>query len=76
LAGLDIPIQETAVPASAVLVADEIFLTSSLREIAPVTVVDGRPVGAGTVGAFTVRVRAAFNQLVAAEVADGLAGPT
>jgi branched-subunit amino acid aminotransferase/4-amino-4-deoxychorismate lyase len=48
------------------------FLTNSLREIAPVTAVDGRPVGTGAVGPVTARVRAAFTQLVAAEVADGL----
>jgi branched-chain amino acid aminotransferase len=72
LAGLDLPVEETAVPASAVLVADEMFLTNSLREIAPVTAVDGRPVGTGAVGPVTARVHAAFTQLVAAEVADGL----
>jgi branched-chain amino acid aminotransferase len=73
LAGLDMPIEETPVPAGAVLVADEMFLTSSLREIAPVTGVDGRPVGTGTVGPITDRVRAAFQQLVGAEVADSQA---
>lgn len=72
LAALDLPLEETAVPASAVLVADEMFLTSSLREIAPVTVVDGRPVGSGVVGPVTARVRSAFAQVVAAEVADSL----
>jgi branched-chain amino acid aminotransferase len=36
--------------------ADEAFITSTTRELSPVTSVDGRPVGAGQVGAITKRL--------------------
>jgi branched-chain amino acid aminotransferase len=73
LAQLDIPVEESPIPASAIAAADEIFLTSSLREIAPVTAVDGRPVGTGAVGPLTVRATESYRQLVVEEVADGRA---
>ena len=36
--------------------ADEAFLTSTTRELSPVTSIDGRPVGTGTVGAIARRL--------------------
>jgi branched-chain amino acid aminotransferase len=33
--------------------ADEAFITSTTRELSPVTRIDGKPVGTGTVGAIT-----------------------
>jgi branched-subunit amino acid aminotransferase/4-amino-4-deoxychorismate lyase len=47
------------------------FLTNSLREIAPVSTVDDRAIGSGAIGPLTVRVQQAYRQLVADEVADG-----
>jgi branched-chain amino acid aminotransferase len=38
--------------------ADEVFLASSVAGILPVTAVDGRPVGDGKPGAWTMRLRA------------------
>lgn len=40
--------------------ADEVFLTSSIREVAPVVRVDGRPVGDGRPGPITKRLHGAF----------------
>jgi branched-chain amino acid aminotransferase len=40
--------------------ADEVFITSTLREVIGVTAVDGRMIGAGVVGPETRRVHAAF----------------
>jgi branched-chain amino acid aminotransferase len=40
--------------------ADELFLTSTAREVLPVTALDGRPVGSGRVGPVTTRVHALF----------------
>lgn len=74
LADFDIPVEETPIPASAIDAADELFLTSSIRGVAPVTRVDDRPVGTGTVGPITQRIVAAYDALVATEVADYLAG--
>ncbi len=45
-----VPCRETAIPAERLASADEIWLTSSVREVLPVTTLDGRPVGAGYPG--------------------------
>ena len=44
--------------------ADEIFITSSAREILPVTRLGDRPVGSGRPGAVTHRLHAAFRERV------------
>ncbi len=48
--------------------ADEVFLTSSLRELVPVVAVEGRPVGSGTPGPVWRRLLEAFRSRVRAEV--------
>jgi branched-chain amino acid aminotransferase len=40
--------------------AEEAFITSSLREIAPLRAIDGRPVGSGLPGPITLRLLGAF----------------
>ena len=50
-----------------VYTADECFLTGTGAEIMPVTEVDGRSIGDGTVGPITQRLRAAFDALVRGE---------
>jgi len=42
--------------------ADEAFLTSTTRELAPVRAIDGRPVGSGQPGPTTLRLLAAFRE--------------
>jgi branched-chain amino acid aminotransferase len=44
--------------------ADEMFLTSSIKEIVPVISVDGAPVGDGVRGPVTTRLQARFQQAV------------
>jgi branched-chain amino acid aminotransferase len=50
-----------------VYTADECFLTGTGAEIMPVTEVDGRRIGDGTVGPITRRLRTAFDALVRGE---------
>jgi branched-chain amino acid aminotransferase len=46
--------------------ADELFISSTLREIVPVVRLDGRPIGGGRPGPVTRRLHAAFQRHVAA----------
>jgi len=56
-------VEEGTYPLGRLLRADEVFLTSSVREVAPVVAVDGRAVGGGSpgpaAGALQRRLRAA-----------------
>ena len=47
--------------------SDEAFLTSSVRGVMPVTLVDGRPLGDGKPGALTRRLMLLYRQLVEAQ---------
>jgi branched-chain amino acid aminotransferase len=64
---LSIPCEEVALPVDALARADEAFLTSTVREVQPVTTVDGRPLPAAP-GPVTRRLRAAFRDLVARDL--------
>ena len=55
------------------IAADEAFLTSSLRGIAPLVSLAGTPIGSGTPGAQTRRIAAAYAEHVAEQCMD--AGP-
>ncbi len=50
------------VPVEALRQADEIFATSTAGGVMPVTLLDGRPVGDGTPGPVTMRLRRAYWQ--------------
>lgn len=45
-----IPVQERVVTLDELFAADEVWLTSSSKDIAPVILIDGQPVGDGSVG--------------------------
>jgi len=66
-AELSIEAAERIVERSDLSDADEVFLTSSLREIAPVRMIDGRPVGANAPGPITTRIAAAYAALIVRE---------
>ncbi|HEY6099329.1 MAG TPA: aminotransferase class IV [Anaeromyxobacter sp.] len=68
--GLGISAEETPLRAQDLEGADEVFLTSTIREIVPVVRLGDRPVGAGRPGAATSRVHLAFRKL-----ASGAVGP-
>ena len=54
--GAGLPCEEATIPESALEKADEIWLSSSTKEIMPVTVLNGNPVGAGVPGPLWERV--------------------
>lgn len=57
-----IPVREETFGLAQLLAADEVFLSSTLKEAAPVTSIDGRPVGSGRPGPVTGRLLAAFRR--------------
>lgn len=58
--GLALPVREEPVAVKDLLAADEVFITSTLKEVLPVATIDGRPVGAGRPGPVTLRLLAAI----------------
>jgi branched-chain amino acid aminotransferase len=57
---LGIPTREGALRVSDLLAADEAFVTSSLKEVAPIRTIDGDPVGTGQPGPITLRLLADY----------------
>jgi branched-chain amino acid aminotransferase len=63
-ARLGIPIQERTIVAEDLYTANEVFITSSIRELLPAVVIDGRKIGAGVPGEVTRRLHRAFRDRV------------
>lgn len=57
------PIQETELGLFDLYTADEVFVTGTAAEVAPVTKVDGRIIGTGKPGPITKELMAAFKEL-------------
>ncbi len=64
----DIEAVEGEIPPSDLLRTDEVFITTSVREVVPVVTVDGRPVGLGKPGEVTKRLMTAYKELVRREL--------
>jgi branched-chain amino acid aminotransferase len=62
-AGARLPVEVRDLSLTEVYRADEMFCTGTLGELAPVTRVDGRPIGAGTPGPVTARLAALYREL-------------
>lgn len=58
----DIPVAERRIHRDELLHADEVWLSSSSKELAPVIEIDGRAVGSGTPGPMWLRAQALFNR--------------
>lgn len=67
-AELRIPYQEMPVSRHELYNADEAFVTSTIKEVLPVTAIDGRRIGTGRPGPQTKRLRRAFRSLVRREL--------
>jgi branched-chain amino acid aminotransferase len=69
-AAAGLPADETELTPDALRGADEVFLTSSIRGLVPVTTVDDRAVAGGRPGPVTIELRRRYDAFVA-EVAAG-----
>lgn len=56
----DIKVEEREISKEEVLAADEVWITSSSKEVAPVISIDGKPVGSGTVGDVWLQAQTLF----------------
>jgi branched-chain amino acid aminotransferase len=65
---LGLKAEEMEIPAAALLEANELFLTSSTREVQPLVELDGRAVGDGGPGAVTRRLAEAYSKMVSAQL--------
>jgi len=63
-----VEVSEEDFPASTLTTCDEIFITSSTREVVPVTQLDGRPIGDGNAGTLTQRLAREFSAMVRREL--------
>jgi branched-chain amino acid aminotransferase len=59
---------ETALPHQVLHEVEELFLTSSTREVQPLVAIDGRPVGDGQPGRLTTRLKEAYSEMVNREL--------
>ncbi|CAA0101611.1 D-alanine aminotransferase [Halioglobus japonicus] len=57
-----IPVEERVVTLTELRAADEVWLTSSSKDIAPVVAVDGRPVGDGSIGDVWLAAQTLYSQ--------------
>lgn len=65
---LGVQVVERNIDRTEVYIADEVFLCGTGAQIAPVTRVDHRPVGTGTIGPITQNLRRLFFQVVTGKV--------
>lgn len=61
-------IVETKLTVADIQNADECFITSTIREVVPVTHIAGNPVGNGTPGLITLKVLSAYRERINAEL--------
>ncbi|MBC8073177.1 MAG: aminotransferase class IV family protein, partial [Deltaproteobacteria bacterium] len=64
-AELEVPVLARRVQPDQLRAADEVFMTSSVRGIMPVTRLDGRVVGGGVAGPVTTRLRQRYDRYIA-----------
>lgn len=64
-AELGIEVDQSPLTLEGLAAADELWISSSSRELGPVTTLDGAPVGSGKPGPLYAKVRSAFDELIA-----------
>jgi branched-chain amino acid aminotransferase len=65
---MSIPCREVRFPKEYLFEADEVFISSSLKEVMPVLNLDGKKISRGKPGPVTLRLRKAFRELVDREL--------
>ena len=63
-AATDVPFEERVLYPDNLRGADDMFITSSLKEIGPMVTLDGAPVGTGTPGPITRRLLSAYRERI------------
>ncbi|MBI2711309.1 MAG: aminotransferase class IV [Bdellovibrio sp.] len=61
---LGIQVREVRFPRERLFEADEVFLTSSLKEVLPIVQIDGRKIGDGNTGPITQKLQYAYRQKI------------
>lgn len=67
----DLPLHVGPISEAELRAADEVWLTSSSREVLPITLLDGQPVGSGRPGPLFARVYAFYQQFKQSEMYGG-----
>jgi branched-chain amino acid aminotransferase len=68
---LKIPHRIVRFPRERLYEADEVFLTSTIKEVFPITRIDGRKICNGKPGALTMKLRKSFREFALAKIAQG-----
>lgn len=61
---LGIPVEERSIDRTELFIAEELFMTGTAAQIAAITKVDHRPIGAGAMGPITRELRRVFDDVV------------
>jgi len=59
---LEMPVREISFPKERIYEADEVFLSSTIREVFPITRIDGHTIGHGKPGPITLKLRKLFRE--------------
>jgi branched-subunit amino acid aminotransferase/4-amino-4-deoxychorismate lyase len=68
---LAIPYRIVRFPKERLYEADEVFLTSTIKEVFPITRLDGKKVGNGKPGPLTLKLRKEFRAFALSKIAQG-----
>jgi len=63
-AELGVPVVERSIDRTEIYLCEELFLTGTAAQITAITRVDHRPIGSGTMGPITTRLRSIFDDVV------------